>query len=116
MCEDKFRLLAKKYIQNRCSGDEARLLFEFIKGGDFDAILKEEIDKIDWSIENKYPKIDIPIFEKVMESIKKNKKPSQKAHDLIHVISLFGIVVLLILHLLDNNRKSDNKCFKVSTS
>lgn len=74
MREDNFRLLAKKYIQNQSSSDETRLLFDYIKEGSFDDILKEEIDKVDWSAENTCQAQNFPEFGDVFERIKKNTK------------------------------------------
>lgn len=112
MREDKFRLLAKKYIQNQCSGDEARLLFEYIKEGSFDDILKQEIDKVDWSLENKCSVKDVPDFGDVFVRIKKNKIQRRKINILINLSEVAAFLVSL---LVGANQIKENKCFKVST-
>lgn len=115
MHQDKFRLLAKKYIQNQCSGDEVRLLFEYIKEGSFDDILKQEIDKVDWSPENNCPVKDIPDFGDVFERLKKNEIQSKKVNILINLINLSEVAAFLISLLVGANQIKENKCFKVST-
>lgn len=114
MREDKFRLLAKKYIQNQCSGDEARLLFEYIKKGSFDDILKQEIDKVDWSPENKCQVKEIPDFGDVFERLKKNKIQSKKVNILINIICLSEVAAFLISLLVGAIPIKENKRLKVS--
>ena len=74
MHEDKFRSLAKKYIQNQCSEDEVKMFFDYISKGKYDKVLREEIDRIAFDPVNGYPDLSRHAFEKIFERISKTAK------------------------------------------
>lgn len=71
MRDDIFRQLAKKYINNECSPQEASIVFELIKEGRFDEILKEVIDDTPSVPAKEVPMQNIPALDGSLLRIKK---------------------------------------------
>ncbi len=111
MHQDKFRSLINKYILNHCSGSEVRLFFDYIKGGKFDEILKEEIDKVDWREDNSSFIKNISDFKNVWIRLKK-----KKILKINFLSNLTESVVFLISTLVGSIQKTKNSCIDINMS
>ena len=75
MDEDKFKILARKYISDHCTVEEARTLFGLIKEGKYDNLLKAEIDYVVWELqEDRSSTKKLPGFERLISRLNDSRK------------------------------------------